>query len=67
MPTYQLRCVECLHEFEDVHKISEPHPPCPKCEAETQVHMIKPPTVIFKGSGWASKDIKSERRLTSVL
>lgn len=67
MPTYQLKCTKCEHEFTDVHKMMEDHPPCPKCSSLVKVHMTTPPNFVFSGTGWASKEIKEERRLQNVL
>ena len=67
MPTYSLKCTECQHQFTDVHGMMEDHPPCPECKGKAEVYMTKAPNFVFKGDGWASKDIKEERKLTSVL
>ena len=67
MPTYQLKCESCGNVFKDFHKMSEEHPPCPECNGPVEVYMTEPPGFQFKGSGWASKDIKEENRLLNSL
>ena len=68
MPTYDLKCKECGHKFTDVHKMSEPHPPCPECGKEVGADFSGGmPAFSFKGGGWASKDIKEDRSLEKVL
>ena len=55
MPTYNYRCEneECKHEFEALHKMSDPHPPCPKCNHEKTERLVsKKSTFILKGKGW---------------
>lgn len=38
MPIYPLRCTgPDAHRFEDFHKMSEAHPPCPHCKAPTEI------------------------------
>lgn len=62
MPTYQLKCDTCDHVFTDVHKMSEPHPPCPECGKEVQVYMTKPPAAIVTGNRRAMRDERSAMR-----
>lgn len=64
MPTYQLKCKECEHQFTDFHKMSEDHPPCPKCEGVTEVHMTVPPAITLSE---ARKSMREERKLTNRL
>lgn len=54
MPTYNYRCKnkECEHEFEALHKMSAPHPPCPKCNHEEVERLISKSAFILKGKGW---------------
>lgn len=62
MPTYNLLCKECDHEFEFVRKMSEPNPPCEECGANMVITLVKSaPLTVMKGSGWASKEIKDDR------
>ena len=56
MPTYDYVCSDCGHEMEVMHSIHGHGPAtCPKCGG----HMKKafsPPTVHYKGTGWARKE-----------
>jgi len=54
MPTYNYRCKneECKHEFQVVHKMSEPPPPCLKCNNKEVEKLIKGMNFVLKGSGW---------------
>ncbi len=56
MPTYDIRCTSCGYEYEQWHKVSEPHANCPECEGtgETVVHTAPP--LNFKGKGWSTQD-----------
>lgn len=58
MPIYDYRCTACGSVTEVRHGINDPSPPfCPQCGAEgTLRKAFAPPTVHFKGSGWAKKD-----------
>lgn len=63
MPLYVYRCEKCGHEFDEIHKIADPSPPCPKvsaeqveqapCGGDTQ-KLITGGSFHLKGSGWAS-------------
>ena len=54
MPTYNYKCKneECNHEFQAVHKMNDPKPPCPECGTEDPQRLIKKTTFVLKGSGW---------------
>ncbi len=54
MPTYNYRCKneECKHEFQSLHKMSDPKPPCPKCGTKEPDRIISKTTFVLKGSGW---------------
>ena len=58
MPIYDYVCSACGHLIEVVHGIHDHGPRfCPECGAEgTMAKAIAPPTIHFKGSGWAKKD-----------
>ena len=58
MPTYDYICSNCGKTTEIVHSISgSPPSACPACGAEgTLRKAFNPPTIHFKGSGWAKKD-----------
>ncbi len=36
MPIYDLGCKNCGHEWEDHHRMVDPHPNCPRCGAKGQ-------------------------------
>ena len=61
MPIYDYVCSNCGHLTEVVHGIHESGPKfCPNCGAEgTMTKAFAPPTIHFKGSGWAKKDRSS--------
>jgi putative FmdB family regulatory protein len=58
MPTYDYICSNCGKTTEIVHSINGSAPTaCPACGAEgTLRKAFNPPTIHFKGSGWAKKD-----------
>ena len=58
MPIYDYTCSACGHLTEVVHGIHDHGPRfCPECGAEgTMTKAFAPPTIHFKGSGWAKKD-----------
>ena len=58
MPIYDYLCSNCGHLTEVVHGINDPGPKfCPECGAEgTMTKAFAPPTIHFKGTGWAKND-----------
>ena len=58
MPIYEYLCTACQHRADILHGINDPGPQfCPSCGAEgTMRKQFAPPTIHFKGSGWAKKD-----------
>jgi putative FmdB family regulatory protein len=58
VPVYDYLCTNCREITEVIHGIEAPGPRfCPACGAEgTLRKAFAPPTVHFKGSGWAKKD-----------
>ena len=58
MPTYDYICSNCGRTTEIVHAINAgPPAACPACAAVgTLRKAFNPPTIHFKGSGWAKKD-----------
>jgi putative FmdB family regulatory protein len=58
VPIYDYVCSNCGHLTEVVHGIHDGGPKfCPNCGAEgTMTKAFAPPTIHFKGSGWAKKD-----------
>lgn len=62
MPIYDYVCGACRHRFEVFHGLNEAGPhQCPLCEGPV-TRAFAPPTIHFKGSGWA----KMDRRATSA-
>jgi putative FmdB family regulatory protein len=64
VPIYDYLCGQCGHLTEVVHGINDPGPKfCPECGAEGKMtKAFAPPTIHFKGSGWAKKDRSSSTR-----
>ena len=64
MPIYDYVCSTCATRTEFIHGIDAPAPRfCPTCGADgTLRKAFAPPTVHFKGSGWAKKDRSSSAR-----
>jgi putative FmdB family regulatory protein len=62
MPTYDYRCNDCGHEFEEFQSIkADPLKTCPKCQKEALERLIGPgAALIFKGSGFYLTDYRSE-------
>ena len=62
MPIYDYVCGACRHRFEVFHGLNETGPhQCPLCKGPV-TRAYAPPTIVFKGSGWA----KMDRRSTSA-
>ena len=62
MPTYEYRCSECGHEFEEFQSIkAKPIRKCPQCGKNKVDRLIGCGAgVIFKGSGFYQTDYRSE-------
>jgi putative FmdB family regulatory protein len=59
MPVYDYVCSGCGHRFEVLHGLNEAGPhQCPLCEGRVTRAFV-PPTIHFKGSGWAKNDRRS--------
>ena len=59
MPIYDYVCESCGHVMEIVHGIHAQGPTeCPECGG-TLAKVFAPPTIHFRGSGWAKKDRRS--------
>jgi putative FmdB family regulatory protein len=58
MPIYEYACTACDHRTDILHGINDPGPNfCPSCGLEgTMRKLFAPPTIHYKGSGWAKKD-----------
>ena len=62
MPTYDYRCNNCEHEFEEFQSMSaKPLRKCPECGTLKLERLIGTGAgVIFKGSGFYETDYRSE-------
>ena len=57
MPTYEYRCKECGHHFEEFHSITaEPIKICPVCKGKVERLISGGNGLIFKGSGFYITD-----------
>jgi putative FmdB family regulatory protein len=58
MPIYEYVCTACDHRADILQGINDPGPKfCPSCGREgTMRKQFAPPTIHYKGSGWAKKD-----------
>ncbi|HET7028204.1 MAG TPA: zinc ribbon domain-containing protein [Candidatus Limnocylindrales bacterium] len=58
MPTYDYLCSSCGRRVEIVHPIQGgPPEACPSCGAVATLRKsFAPPTILFKGTGWAKRD-----------
>lgn len=62
MPTYEYRCTDCGHEFEEFQAISAP--PiiiCPSCGGRTERVISGGAGLIFKGSGFYITDHRNSK------
>lgn len=61
MPTYQYRCPECQHEFEEFQSINDdPLQKCPQCGKKPRRVITGGAGFLLKGSGFYSTDYRSE-------
>lgn len=60
MPTYEYRCDNCSHEFEEFQYIKEePLKKCPSCGKNRLRRLISGgAAIVFKGSGFYETDYK---------
>jgi putative FmdB family regulatory protein len=58
MPIYEYACTACDHRTDILHGLNAPGPQfCPSCGKDgTMRKLFAPPTIHYKGSGWAKKD-----------
>lgn len=60
VPTYEYKCKECKHRFEEFQPITAfPLISCPKCEGEIVRLIGRGGVVIFKGGGFYQTDYRS--------
>ncbi len=61
MPTYEYRCTQCSHQFEQFQNITdEALKTCPKCGGPVQRLIGAGAGLIFKGTGFYITDYRSE-------
>nr|MBN2278905.1 zinc ribbon domain-containing protein [candidate division Zixibacteria bacterium] len=61
MPTYQYKCTECGHEFEEFQAITDdPVTVCPECGGYTERIITGGAGFLLKGAGFYSTDYRSE-------
>ncbi len=60
MPIYEYACRSCEHQFETIHKATEPVlTDCPECGEATLKKLLSAPVFRLKGSGWYETDFKT--------
>jgi putative FmdB family regulatory protein len=60
MPVYLYRCQNCGNEFEKTQTYhNKPLMRCPECHKGSLERVPQKPAIIFKGTGWYSKDERS--------
>jgi putative FmdB family regulatory protein len=65
VPIYDYVCGVCRHRFEVFHGLNEAGPhQCPACGGSVS-RAFAPPTIVFKGSGWAKVDRRATRSAAS--
>jgi putative FmdB family regulatory protein len=62
MPTYEYRCENCGHEFEELQSFKDdPLKVCPKCHQEALRRLFGTgAAILFKGSGFYETDYRSD-------
>jgi putative FmdB family regulatory protein len=60
MPTYQYRCQDCGHEFEEFQSMTEDAiSVCPQCQGKTRRLISGGAGLLFRGSGFYITDYRS--------
>lgn len=66
MPTYDYKCLDCGHTFEEFQRITaEPLTTCPKCKGHVKKLIGAGGVPIFKGSGFYQTDYKNNSSRSS--
>ena len=61
MPTYDYKCLECPHTFEEFHAMNAPAvESCPECGGKVKKLIGAGSGLIFKGSGFYITDYKKK-------
>jgi putative FmdB family regulatory protein len=50
MPIYEYDCPDCSGRFDEIVKLRDPNPPCPRCEGTQTKRRLSIPAAIF-GNG----------------
>jgi len=63
LPLYDVKCESCGEVQEISKKMSEDHPPCQLCGGKLNTYFAPDSGigVVYKGGGWAGKEIAGER------
>jgi putative FmdB family regulatory protein len=56
MPIYEYHCNKCDDIFEELIRMSDPNPPCPKCGEKNVEKLISRSSFHLKGGGWYVTD-----------
>jgi putative FmdB family regulatory protein len=63
VPLYDYDCAACGRRFEVIHGVhADPPSSCPLCGSGPVRKAFAPPTIHFKGSGWAKKERRAGTR-----
>ena len=61
MPLYEYKCPNCQVKFEQLQRMMDPAPPCPKCNFEPVTKQISQGTSFeLKGTGYYATDFKNK-------
>ena len=67
MPTYEYKCLECGHTFEEFQMMNDkPLRKCPECNGKVKRLLGTGAGVIFKGSGFYETDYKRTSTASST-
>ena len=58
MPTYEYKCDNCGHSFEEFHSVNDNVESCPECGEKVR-RVFHPVGIIFKGSGFYKTDTRN--------
>jgi putative FmdB family regulatory protein len=64
MPTYEFKCPDCGHSFEQLLQIKDRNlKTCPECRGKHLSRLVSGGSgIIFKGSGFYETDYKTKRK-----
>jgi putative FmdB family regulatory protein len=68
MPTFDYHCETCNRAFtEQLPMGTKTLPPCPECEGTDVRKVIRPPMVVFKGTGFYKTDSSAKQAEAAAL